>query len=850
MLGGSSERAMALLAAPVSATAEDPWLRACAASGLALHVVHGGAGGVGALERGLEDLLRVAEQRGCVWVALLAGERESVGYGLSVLGVSAAAAVLPSAGAAMAAVVDGCAGATHRVVLMQCAAGDAGAVLAALRAGDVGAAARVARVAVVRDAAEAFAVVGMRGGEGALLWRVAVPGPAPVAVGRSPVRSSLRGRVRLPSRLGGVLATVLIAAVAAGGAGWVLVHRTPAGSATLGPIEWRGSALAGDTPPPRVSAMAATWDRTAEVILYGGADAGTGHGTPLSDTWRGALQPGAAWTAVTSAEVPPARLAGAVASDPADGYVLLYGGEGPGDTGLGDTWTYGGTWSALQPQHAPPAGPGLATTEPSTGRVLLVTACCTLGAVPTGERMQTWRWTGSDWTLLGSAPGWVTSASVVADRWDGTVVMVASAGGGLGATFVWDGASWHQPGAASPPVAAGSRPRLAYDPRSHTVLDVVTRADGQHSTWAWDGHAWTLRESAGGPPVVGLVLAEPVDGHAVLYGGTAEADEFTQLWYWTGSGWAESIRPPAVAAEPSARFGAAATTDPGTGGVVLFGGDQTPGETWLWSGSDWTEAFSTSAVPPGRVGASMAYDPVSRQAWMVGGRLADGGGAGDMWVWRGSSWRRVAVGALPPASFGAPMAWDRARGEAVLVVPAGGAVGPLAVGQTWVFDGASWSARVTAVSPPLRDGSSMAFDPSTGGVLLVVPCCEGSSTAQGVETWLWDGSSWHRLQPVHSPPPPHASIALDAVHGRVVLVAACCEGSGGATVGPPQTWTWDGRDWARADGAALPALQDVGAVVTDGSGAVLLAGRLAGAGPRHPLDGLWRWTGAAWERLF
>jgi hypothetical protein len=142
----------------------------------------------------------------------------------------------------------------------------------------------------------------------------------------------------------------------------------------------------------------------------------------------------------------------------------------------------------------------------------------------------------------------------------------------------------------------------------------------------------------------------------------------------------------------------------------------------------------------------------------------------------------------------------------------------------------------------------MAFDPVSGGVLLMVPCCPGSPTAQS-ETWRWDGAAWSRLQTAHSPPL-HASIALDVARSRVLLVAACCAGFDGDTIGPPQTWSWDGVDWTRVGGASLPALQDVGAMATDASGAVVLVGRLAGAGPRHPLDGLWRWTGSAWEREF
>src|SRR5207245_2310123 len=85
---------------------------------------------------------------------------------------------------------------------------------------------------------------------------------------------------------------------------------------------------------------------------------------------------------------------------------------------------------------------------------------CALAAIPTGERMQTWRWTGSDWTLLGPSPGWVTTASMVADPWDDSVVMVADGGDGRAATFVWNGAAWRgATGGAEPPVTPGVRPR-------------------------------------------------------------------------------------------------------------------------------------------------------------------------------------------------------------------------------------------------------------------------------------------------------------------------------------------------------------------------------------------------------
>jgi len=853
------DKVMALLAAPVSAQGDrgsppdrdQVWLRAP----LDVHTLHPVDGSDTALGRGLEDLLHAAEHRGMAWVVQLSGGGDSLAFALSVLGAGTPLFTTPSTSQAMAALVDACAGASHHVLVVQCEATNADKVRASLARGDLAVALREARLAIRRDASRASATVGLRPADAALLWCVAVPGPAPLAARPTPARglaSRLRAllppALRIPSRLTKVLAALLIASIAVGSAAWVITHRSATGTAELGGVPLHDDFAPAGVPPARASAMAATWDRTAEVILFGGAQAGSGHGIPFSDTWRGGLQPAAAWTRVTAAPEPSSRLAGAIAADPTDGYVVLYGGEGPADTALGDTWTYAGSWTQRQPQHSPPVGPALAATEPSTGRVIVTTACCALGAVPTASRMQTWRWSGADWDLLGAAPGWVSTASLVADGWDGTVVMLAAAGNGSGATFTWDGATWTaHDDVAEPPVSSGSRPQLAYDPRSRSVIDVVSTQEG-HATWAWNGTTWHLAEPAGGPPVIGMVLAEPVDGHAVLYGGTGEADEFTQRWYWTGSGWAESIRPPAVAAQPSAAFAAAVAADPGTGGLVLFGGNQALDETWVWSGSDWTQAFFTTPAPAPRQGASLVYDPTSRQALMVGGQLATGAPAADMWAWQGNTWVPVhPPGRLPPPSSQAPIAWDRARGDAVLLTPPA-TPGPLATVDTWVWDGVTWSQHATTVAPPYRDGSSMSFDPTTGGLLLLVPCCQGSTT-QSSETWLWDGVAWQRLQTLHSPPL-HASVSADQASHRVLLVAACCAGFDGDTIGPPQTWVWDGTDWTRLSAATLPALQDVAALSTDASGAVTLVGRLAGAGPQHPLDGLWRWSGTAWDRLF
>src|SRR5207302_2025616 len=143
-------------------------------------------------------------------------------------------------------------------------------------------------------------------------------------------------------------------------------------------------------------------------------------------------------------------------------------------------------------------------------------------------------------------------------------------------------------GATEPPIVPGTHPSLAYDPRTHAVLDVVTDLSGAHRTWAYTStHGWAEQLGAGGPAAVGLVLRDPIDGHAMLYGGADQESSLTQRWFWFGGAWTESLQPPPVASVPTAAFGAAVAADPAGGGLVLFGGSQATEQTWVWSGTTW-----------------------------------------------------------------------------------------------------------------------------------------------------------------------------------------------------------------------------------------------------------------------
>jgi hypothetical protein len=116
--------------------------------------------------------------------------------------------------------------------------------------------------------------------------------------------------------------------------------------------------------------------------------------------------------------------------------------------------------------------------------------------------------------------------------------------------------------------------------------------------------------------------------------------------------------------------------DAATGTVVLFGGENNSnavvnGDTWTWDGTTWTKQHP-AAHPPPRVWASMAYDDATGTVVLFGGaaRPNSGGGFtrifGDTWTWDGTTWTQQAPAASPSARQLAAMAYDAATGTVVL----------------------------------------------------------------------------------------------------------------------------------------------------------------------------------------
>jgi len=266
----------------------------------------------------------------------------------------------------------------------------------------------------------------------------------------------------------------------------------------------------------------------------------------------------------------------------------------------------------------------------------------------------------------------------------------------------------------------------------------------------------------------------------------------------------------------------------------------------------WVRA-NPPAGPGGREGAAMAYDAASGEVVLFGGtgcpeRCPNLPVFGDTWTWDGGTWTRRQPSASPSARYHATMAYDAARGVIVLFGGARPGFNPDQLGDTWTWDGRTWIEQHPTVSPSAREGASMAFDTARRQVVLF----GGGSFIGGrvlpPETWAWDGSAWSRLSPEVSPPARTlASMAYDETRHVVVLFG----GGPSAANYLADTWTWDGRTWSKEHpeegpyakfSAAMEYAGNIGAVV-------MFGGEGCTMGCVGQDQSMWSWNGTKWVLL-
>jgi hypothetical protein len=229
-------------------------------------------------------------------------------------------------------------------------------------------------------------------------------------------------------------------------------------------------------------------------------------------------------------------------------------------------------------------------------------------------------------------------------------------------------------------------------------IDWAVGASDPNSPVPLRGHAMAFHEARGRAVVV-AGLTDP-------FMGTPS----TQFFEFDGVQWSAGSMPPGFAG----RWRTAMAFDAVSQSLILFGGDDpTTGflaDTWSMSAAGVWTLLAPATVPPARVGHTMVFDSVRGVIVMFGGDGGAGGFLNDTWEWNGTNWTAgpaAPAGLLPRVQHAS--AFDRAFGVTIVAGGIGGGPPPLALADTWSFDGVAWTLQPATI-PSGRANATMAFD--------------------------------------------------------------------------------------------------------------------------------------------
>jgi hypothetical protein len=279
--------------------------------------------------------------------------------------------------------------------------------------------------------------------------------------------------------------------------------------------------------------------------------------------------------------------------------------------------------------------------------------------------------------------------------------------------------------------SARLRHALAYDAGNQRTL--LVGGDGLSvllgDAWLWDGETWTQVEDIGPSGRTGHAIAyDSARSRVVLFGGYRSSGELADTWEWDGEAWTQIED-----TGPRARALHALAYDSTRSRVVLFGGEAANaplGDTWEWDGDEWTQVADTGPSP--RRGHAMCFEASAQRTVLFGGSNGS-----NTWAWNGTGWTELNDVGPPPCDGTALVS----TGQSTLLFGGRGRegsaplFGPL-FGLTWELNGADWTERQD-IGPAPRFGHAMAYDTARGRAVLfggsgALPTTEASLFA---DTW-------------------------------------------------------------------------------------------------------------------
>lgn len=547
--------------------------------------------------------------------------------------------------------------------------------------------------------------------------------------------------------------------------------------------------------------------------------------------------------------------------DSVDGYVLYTPGAGncTGAAGRGYVWTFtAGVWTE-RPSAAPTVDYAALATDPRDGYVVLfggINGSC-------GGCNATWAYAGGNWTNLGiSAPTarWGATAA-----WDPTANAVVLFGGnrfaGLSGVTneTWTFAAGHWTQVASP----SSPPARAFATMAVDRAGGLEMFGGQNGTalrndsWTFSAGTWTASRTGPTPPAGrwssiflnvsgGSVFLVGVPSISYLTGPTSvvPADQ----WAFNGSRWSNTTpsRPPAVDSN------VALTYDTADGYVLLFGAVEhyaSPSTfttvTWSYRAGVWTN-LTPARSPSARTGEGFAYDAADHYVVLFGGSSFGSCSTNlnlsvcaDTWEFLAGQWTRLTPRASPSNRTGTAFVYDGGDGYVLLYGGQCPGVGnaPRFCDDTWKFSAGNWT-NITSSSgaPPGGAFPSAGYDSSAGYVLLYDEYMDGAGATNPI-TWKFQGGKWSNLTlSVGAQPPSGFAFGLvdDPQHGGVLWFGSENGGVGSGLPGAfDATWEFVGGVWQNLSAAPNPRVVDQ-AVAADGSSGPLLVGGTFGSSPPSP----------------
>lgn len=609
---------------------------------------------------------------------------------------------------------------------------------------------------------------------------------------------------------------------------------------------------------------------------------------PLAVLTLSALAQGPTWSSPSVR--PDARSRHAMAYDSARGRTVLFGGYRQGVGNLADTWEWDGHgWIRFTPPVSPPArSMHMMAFDSARGVTVL------FGGIGASYFNDTWEWNGATWTqvLTANAPPTLEGAAMAYHAGSNPGVILF---GGLGGvtfshdTYRYDGTNWTWLTGVGPSGRRAHAMCYASLTQYTHLYGGIDAFGAKYDCWAWNGTGWSQTVPAPGFPTwlaYHSMVFDEGRNELVIVGGTAGSGpgygtpELATHWglmvagnptpnSWTSSSnWnatlSRYVPPPCVFT--------AAVYDSARSRIVSFGGlevdnagnigpdvgmlhEVAPGGPSPFAG-DWIErslvggSFSNPA-PQARIYTEMAYDQGAGRTVLYGGW--NGSTAlGDTWTWNGTSWTNLGTTGTAGPRIQPAMCWTPWLG----VVMFGGAsgFGSGYYGDTVALSGTAWLPTLTLGSPTPRYGHDMVLDTARNRVVMFGGYGAGGAINQTHELVQLPPFSqqWNLIATTGTPPARNAHrLAYDQRRQRTVLFGG--SDASGTFLG--DTWEYDGATstWTQVFPAVSPPRRWNHVMEYDpGRGVVVMTGGYGnpqcGNFCASHLNDVWEYDGVTWRQ--